>query len=66
VPCRLPGRPPLGPTEDAYKALDQTEAALTKCATQVLDCIGKQEAAARVGQGKGPAPIGVIPVTEAP
>jgi hypothetical protein len=52
--------------EAAYNAIDQTEDALTKCATQVLDCIGKQNAAARVGQVLGSAPIGVLPVQDTP
>jgi hypothetical protein len=45
VPCRLPGRPPLVVNEDWTRALDESEDALVRCATQVIDCMQKQAAA---------------------
>jgi hypothetical protein len=45
IPCRLPGRGPLIVNEDWDRALVETEGELLSCATQVLDCIGKQQAA---------------------
>jgi hypothetical protein len=44
IPCRLPGRLALQSNEDWDRALSQTEGALLQCATQVLDCINKQQA----------------------
>ena len=57
APCLLPSRPPLVLTEDAYRALDETEAALTSCAAQVLDCIKKQEAVSHATQGQASVPV---------
>ncbi|WP_218831627.1 Rz1-like lysis system protein LysC [Pseudomonas fragi] len=56
VPCRLPGRPPLVANEDWPLALDETEDALTRCATQVLDCIQKQGAVTHAAKGQAPVP----------
>jgi hypothetical protein len=53
VACPLPGRQALGHNEDMTAALDETEAALTVCAVQVLDCIQKQDAAASVTRNEG-------------
>ncbi|WP_429213130.1 Rz1-like lysis system protein LysC [Metapseudomonas resinovorans] len=44
VPCRLPGRPALASNEDWRRAVDELESELQRCAGQVLDCIGRQEA----------------------
>ncbi|WP_218276684.1 Rz1-like lysis system protein LysC [Pseudomonas sp. MPR-ANC1] len=56
VPCRLPGRPPLKLNEDPYHAIDETEDALTSCASQVIDCINLQNAAKGM-QGRGPLSV---------
>jgi hypothetical protein len=56
VPCPLPGRPPLKLNEDPYRAIDEAEAALTACASQVIDCINMQNAAKGM-QGRGPLPV---------
>ena len=52
VPCRLPGRPPLAINEDWDRALVEADAALTSCATQVLDCIQKQGAVTNATKGQ--------------
>ncbi|WP_422765644.1 Rz1-like lysis system protein LysC [Pseudomonas maioricensis] len=54
TPCRLPGRPALIRNEDWPAAVDEVEDALTSCATQVLDCISKQEVATHATQGQAP------------
>lgn len=41
--CRLPGRLALLKTEDWRRAVDELEAELLSCATQVLDCIERND-----------------------
>ncbi|MNP48088.1 hypothetical protein D3C76_1421810 [compost metagenome] len=60
VPCRLPGRPPLVINEDWTRALDESEDALVRCATQVLDCIQKQGAATNAAKGQTPVPLAAV------
>lgn len=43
--CQLPGRPAVVANEGWQRAVDELEAELKMCATQVLDCIERQTSA---------------------
>ena len=47
VPCQLPARKPLVVNDDWRRALDEAEAALLECATQVVGCLQLQEISPR-------------------